>query len=289
MSGTILDGKALAAQLRDEIRQAAAKFTEQTGVTPCLAALLVGDDPASAVYVRSKRKACGESGMTSRLESLPADTTTADLLQRVDRLNADPEVHGILVQLPLPPQVDSAAVLRRVDPRKDVDGFHPENVGLLAQGHPRFIPCTPYGVQQMLIRAAVATDGAHAVIVGRSEIVGKPMALLLMHKGPGGNATVTVCHSRSRDLPGITRSADILIVAIGRPKFVTADMVRPGAIVIDVGINRTDGGLVGDVDFESVRHVASRISPVPGGVGPLTVTMLLANTLAAARLAIGAA
>lgn len=289
MSATILDGKALAAQLRDEIRQAAAEFTGRTGVTPCLAALLVGDDPASAVYVRSKRKACGESGMASRLEQLPADTTTAALLERVDRLNADPDVHGILVQLPLPPQVDSAAVLRRVDPRKDVDGFHPENVGLLAQGHPRFIPCTPHGVQQMLIRAQVATDGAHAVILGRSEIVGKPMALLLMHKGPGGNATVTVCHSRSRDLPAITRSADILIVAIGRPKFVTADMVRPGAIVVDVGINRTDAGLVGDVDFDSVRHVAARISPVPGGVGPLTVTMLLANTLSAARLACGAA
>jgi len=179
VSATILDGKALAAQLRDEIRQAAAEFTGRTGVTPCLAALLVGDDPASAVYVRSKRKACGESGMASRLEQLPAAPTPAALLERGDRLNADPDVHGILVQLPLPPQVDSAAVLRRVDPRKDVDGFHPENVGLLAQGHPRFIPCTPHGVQQMLIRGQVATDGAHAVILGRSEIVGKTMALLL--------------------------------------------------------------------------------------------------------------
>jgi methylenetetrahydrofolate dehydrogenase (NADP+) / methenyltetrahydrofolate cyclohydrolase len=283
VSATILDGKALAEEIRREIRSEAAEFTAKTGVMPCLAAVLVGDNPASEVYVRNKQKGCQQVGMTSRLDRLPVEATTEQLLALVHQLNADPEVHGILVQLPLPPAIDASRVLLSVDPQKDVDAFHPENVGLMVQGRPRFIPCTPHGVQQMLVRGGVEIDGAHAVILGRSEIVGKPMALLLMQKAPGGNASVTVCHSRSRNLPELTRSADILIAAIGRAKFVTAEMVKPGAVVVDVGMNRTAEGLVGDVDFAAVREVASRITPVPGGVGPLTVTMLLHNTLAAAR------
>ena len=284
MSATLIDGKALANEIRGEIAAEVSKFTQATGVKPCLAAVLVGEDPASQVYVRNKQKACNENGLTSRLNRLPDSTTTDELLALIDRLNTDPDVHGILVQLPLPKGVDASRVLDAVTPLKDVDAFHPENVGLIVQGRPRFLPCTPHGIQQILIRRKIPTAGAHVVVLGRSEIVGKPIALMLMQKGPGGDATVTVCHSKSRDLPSITRLADILIVAIGRAKFVTADMVRPGATVIDVGINRTDTGLVGDVDFEPVRQVASAITPVPGGVGPLTITMLLHNTLLAARL-----
>ena len=259
-------------------------FVAKTGVTPCLAAVLVGENPASQVYVRNKQKACEKAGITSQLHRPPAETTTEELLALIDRLNRDPAVHGILVQLPLPKQIDETRVLEAVNPLKDVDAFHPENVGRIVQGRPRFLPCTPHGIQQLLLRNNIKIAGANVVVVGRSDIVGKPMAIMLMQRGKDGDATVTVCHSRTRDLPAVTRSADILIVAIGRAKFLTADMVKPGAVVIDVGINRTDDGLVGDVDFEAVKEVAGQITPVPGGVGPLTITMLLHNTLTAARL-----
>jgi methylenetetrahydrofolate dehydrogenase (NADP+) / methenyltetrahydrofolate cyclohydrolase len=287
MSAKILDGAALGKTIRAEVAAAVAKAAGTT--RPGLAAVLVGDDPASAVYVRSKGKACEEAGMHSETIRLPKETGEAELLAVVDRLNADPGIHGILVQLPLPKQIDSEKVLRRVDPAKDVDGFHPVNVGKLVTGdRTAFRPATPYGVQQMLIRSGIETKGAHAVIVGRSNIVGKPMASLLIQQGPGGDATVTVCHSRTRDLPAVTRSADILIAAIGKPEFVTADMVRPGAVVIDVGINRVDDPsqpkgyrLVGDVAYGPVSELASWITPVPGGVGPMTIAMLLQNTLQA--------
>ena len=287
MSAKILDGVALAKTIRAEVAAAVAKAAAAT--KPGLAAVLVGDDPASAVYVRSKGKACEEAGMHSETIRLPKETTEAELLAVVDRLNADPKIHGILVQLPLPKQIDSEKVLRRVDPAKDVDGFHPVNVGKLVTGdRSAFRPATPYGVQQMLIRSGIETKGAHAVIVGRSNIVGKPMANLLIQQGPGGDATVTVCHSRTRDLPAVTRSADILIAAIGKPEFVTTDMVRPGAVVIDVGINRVDDPaqpkgyrIVGDVAYGPVAQIASAITPVPGVVGRMTIAMLLRNTLQA--------
>ncbi len=284
MAATLLDGKALAEKIRAEIAAEVREFTSRSGVKPCLAAVLVGEDQASQVYVRNKQKACEQNGLTSRLDRLGAETTTAELLDLIDRLNRDAGVHGILVQLPLPKGIDTSRVLDAVLPCKDVDAFHPENVGRIVQGRPLFLPCTPHGIQQILLRNQITTAGAHAVVVGRSEIVGKPIAAMLMQKGPGGDATVTVCHSRSRDLPSITRAADILIVAIGRANFVTADMVKPGAAVIDVGINRTEKGLVGDVDFGPVSLVAGCITPVPGGVGPLTITMLLQNTLLAAKL-----
>lgn len=283
VTATLLDGKALAQQIQAELAHEVMDFMENNAATPCLAAVLVGEDPASAVYVRNKQQACQRVGIESQLHRLPSDATTEQLLQLIKSLNKDERVHGILVQLPLPPQISTQRVLQAVHPRKDVDAFHPENVGLLVQGRPRFLPCTPHGVQQLLVRSGVETAGSHTVIVGRSEIVGKPLALMLMQRGRGADATVTVCHSKSRDLAGITRQADILVVAIGQAKFITADMVRPGAVVIDVGINRTDAGLAGDVDFAAVREVAGQITPVPGGVGPLTVTMLLYNTLAAAR------
>ncbi|MEN6406478.1 MAG: bifunctional methylenetetrahydrofolate dehydrogenase/methenyltetrahydrofolate cyclohydrolase FolD [Thermoguttaceae bacterium] len=284
MTAAILDGKALSEQIRAEIARDVAAFVAETGATPCLATVLVGDDPGSQVYVRNKQRACEKAGIRSQSLRPAATTTTEELLELVDRLNHDPAVHGILVQSPLPKQIDERRILEAVHPLKDVDAFHPENVGRIVQGRPRFMPCTPYGVQQMLIRNNISIAGAHVVVLGRSDIVGKPMAILLMQRGPGGDATVTVCHSRTRDLAAVTRSADILIVAIGKPKFVTADMVKPGATVIDVGINRLETGLVGDVDFEAVRQVAGQITPVPGGVGPLTIAMLLLNTLNAAKL-----
>ena len=284
MAAILLDGKALAEQIRAEIAVEVGEFSRLSGVKPCLAAVLVGDDPASQVYVRNKQKACEHNGLVSQLHRMDGSTSTDQLLQRIDRLNTDRNVHGILVQLPLPKQVDSNRVLDAVHPQKDVDAFHPANVGRIMQGRPIFLPCTPHAIQQILVRHQIPTAGAHVVVIGRSDIVGKPIAMMLMQKGPGGDATVTVCHSRSRNLPEIAHSADILIVAIGRANFVTADMVKPGATVIDVGINRTESGLVGDVDFEAVRHVAGSITPVPGGVGPLTITMLLHNTLLAARL-----
>ena len=284
MTAAILDGKAMSKEIRAEVADHVAQFTEESGVTPCLAAVLVGDDPASQVYVRNKQKGCEKAGIKSQMHRPSADTSTEELLALIDQLNADKEVNGILVQLPLPGGIDETRVLDAVSPLKDVDAFHPENVGLIVQGRPRFLPCTPHGIQQMLIRSGIETSGANVVVLGRSDIVGKPMAAMLVQKAPGANATVTICHSRTRDLPAVTAGADILIVAMGVPKFVTADMVKPGAVVIDVGINRTDEGLVGDVDFEAVKEVAGQITPVPGGVGPMTITMLLHNTLTAAKL-----
>lgn len=286
VTARILDGKRIAEQMQQEIATEAAALKLQTGVVPHLAAVLVGDDPASQVYVRNKRKACERAGLNSSLAKLPASTTQADLLAVIDRLNQDPSVHGILVQLPLPTALDERSVLLAIAPDKDVDGLHPVNVGLVAEGHPRYLPCTPAGVQQILIREGIRIAGAHVVIVGRSNLVGKPLALMLAQKADGADATVTLCHSRTRELGAHTRRADILVAAIGRPRFITADMVRAGTVVIDVGINRLpDGKLAGDVDFDAVAQVASAITPVPGGVGPMTVTLLLANTLKAARLA----
>ena len=283
MTAAILDGKALSKQIRAEIAEEVAKFVESSGVTPCLAAVLVGEDPASQVYVRNKEKACAKAGVKSIMHRPSADTTTEELLSLIDKLNNDASVHGILVQLPLPKGIDETLILDAVDSAKDVDAFHPDNVGRIVQGRPRFLPCTPHGIQQILLRNGIETSGANVVVVGRSDIVGKPMAVMLMQRGKGGHATVTVCHSRTKDLPAVTRQADIVIVAIGVAKFLTADMVKPGAVVIDVGINRTEDGLCGDVDFDAVKEVAGHITPVPGGVGPLTVTMLLHNTLTAAK------
>jgi len=264
---------------------------KKKGVTPGLAVVLVGDNPASQVYVRMKGKACEEAGLYHETIKLPKDTSEADLMSLLERLNVNPKIHGILVQLPLPKQIDTNRALHRIDPRKDVDGFHPENVGKVAVGDPTgFRPATPYGVQQLLVRTGVETKGAHAVVVGRSTIVGRPMAALLLRDGPGGNATVTVCHSRTRNIEQYTSQADILIVAIGKPEFVSGDMVKPGAVVIDVGVNRVDDPsrkqgyrLVGDVKFQEAKKVASAITPVPGGVGPMTITMLLYNTVQASR------
>ena len=274
------------AELRDEIRALRAR-----GVQPGLAAVLVGNNPASATYVRMKGKACEEAGLHHETVRLPQETSEAELLALIDRLNGDPKIHGILIQLPLPKHIDSQRVLRRVAPAKDVDGFHPENVGKVSIGDPTgFRPATPYGVQQLLLRSGVDTTGRHAVIMGRSNIVGRPMAALLLQDGPGGNATVTVCHSRTREIKTVTRLADILIVAMGKPEFVTGDMIKPGAVVVDVGTNRVDDPtvkqgyrLVGDVRFAEAELVAGAITPVPGGVGPMTITMLLYNTVQAAR------
>ena len=288
MTAKLLDGKGMAERIRGEIRQSVADFLADSGVTPCLAAVLVGEDEASEVYVRSKRRACERAGIESQLHRLPNVSTTESLHDLVQQLNADPAVHGILVQLPLPDLVDATMVLDAIHPLKDVDAFHPDNVGRIAQGRPRFLPCTPHGIQQLLHRSGILITGKHVVIVGRSDIVGKPLATMFMQRdsscGPdAANASVTVCHSRTSNLAALTREADILVASIGRARFITADMVKSGAVVVDVGINRTDSGLVGDVDFDAVREVAGHITPVPGGVGPLTVTMLLYNTLAAAK------
>lgn len=287
MSARLIDGKAVAAEIRSQVAARVAAFNARTGVTPHLAAVLVGDDPASSVYVRNKQTACEKAGLKSTLHRLNAATTTEQLLSLVQQLNSDPSVHGILVQLPLPKQIEEQRILDAVTPLKDVDCFHAENVGLMAQGRPRFLPCTPSGCQQLLIHAAVETAGKHAVVLGRSEIVGKPMALLLVQKGQAADATVTICHSRTKNLPEIVRQADIIVAAIGKPNFVTADMVKPGATVIDVGINRVGDKLVGDVDFVAVKEVAGAITPVPGGVGPMTIAMLLQNTVRAAELQSG--
>jgi methylenetetrahydrofolate dehydrogenase (NADP+) / methenyltetrahydrofolate cyclohydrolase len=286
VTARIIDGKAIADKAQAEVAKQAAQLREQRGVIPQLVAILVGDDPASASYVRGKKRACEQAGMKSTVHTLPATTSEQELLALVVQCNGDPEIHGILVQLPLPKQIRTQRVLDAVSPLKDVDAFHPENVGRIVQGRPRFLPCTPHGVQRLLLESNTQIAGAEVVVLGRSEIVGKPMALMLLQKGAGADATVTVCHSRTQNLPEVTRRADILIAAIGSPKFVTADMVKPGAVVIDVGINRVADKLVGDVDFEAVRQVASAITPVPGGVGKMTIAMLLANTLKAARLSI---
>ncbi|MDO8960246.1 MAG: bifunctional methylenetetrahydrofolate dehydrogenase/methenyltetrahydrofolate cyclohydrolase FolD [Rhodocyclaceae bacterium] len=284
MTAKIIDGKALAETLRAELAEKAAALKATQGITPCLAVILVGEDPASAVYVKNKVAACEKAGFRSIKETYPANVEPMVVLGKIAALNADPSVHGILVQLPLPKQFDAEAVLEAISPEKDVDGFHVENVGALMQGNPRFVPCTPYGVMQMLKTENVPLKGAEAVIVGRSNIVGKPMAMLLLAE----SCTVTICHSRTKDLAFHTRRADILVAAVGQPKMITGDMIKPGATVIDVGINRTpEGKLCGDVDFESAKEVAGLITPVPGGVGPMTITMLLANTLEAAERTLG--
>lgn len=289
MTAKILDGRTLAERIESSLRREVETFGGMVSRKPRLVVVLVGDVAASASYVKSKAAAAARVGVEAEVVRVPATTDTAALVSLVRSIAADERgpADGILVQLPLPDHVDAIAVLDAVPPDRDVDGFHPENAGLLSQGRPRFVPCTAAGVQRMLLDAGVETAGRHAVIVGRSDIVGKPLALLLAAKGPGGDATVTLCHSRSADLAAITRQADILVAAVGRPQLITADMVKPGAVVVDVGINRVDGRLVGDVDFEGVSRVAGRISPVPGGVGPLTVAMLLANTVLAAELRLG--
>lgn len=293
MTAKILDGKALAEDIRGEVATGVAEMQQKHGVTPGLAAVLVGDDPASAIYVRNKRRACDEVGMVSDTILMSADSTTEQVLATVDSLNKDSRFHGILIQLPLPPQVDELAVIESINPDKDVDGLHPFNVGKLVQGRADFVPGTPAGIQQILMRNGHDPAGANVVVCGRSDIVGKPMALLLMQRADGANATVTVCHTRTKNMAEITRQADILVAAIGRPNAITADMVKEGAVIIDVGINRVDDDsrkrgyrLDGDVDFAAVSEKASAITPVPGGVGPMTIAMLLVNTLTATRISI---
>ncbi len=282
MTAVLLDGKQLAQTMQAEIAASMAELLRTRGVRPGLAAVLVGDNEASHLYVRNKRRACEKAGLASFLHERPASTSEAELLTLLAQLNADPAVHGILVQLPLPSHINESAIVDAVSPLKDVDGFSPHSLGLLAAGRPRFLACTPHGVLQLLVRNNIPIAGAHVVVLGRSNIVGKPLALLLMQKGV--DATVTVCHSRSKNVAALTRSADVLVVAIGQLRFLKADMVRPGAVVIDVGMHRlADGSWAGDVDFTAVREVASAITPVPGGVGPMTITMLLHNTLQAAR------
>ena len=291
MPAELIDGRAIAGKIRADVADRVKKLAAR-GVKPGLAVVLVGDDPASAVYVSAKERATEEAGMYSLTLRLEADTSQSELIERVDALNADPRIHGILVQMPLPKQIDLEFIIRRVDPRKDVDGFHPVNVGkMLAGERDGFIPCTPAGIQVLLRESGVKTPGKNCVVIGRSNIVGKPMAALMMQDNPDANCTVTVCHRHTVDLADHTRSADILIVAAGRPGVVNGDMVKPGAVVIDVGTNRVDDeksksgtSLQGDVDFESVSKIASKITPVPGGVGPMTIAMLLLNTVRAAEM-----
>ena len=277
MSAVLLNGKEEAARLAEQ-QAARVHALNEAGIVPALAVILVGDDPASSIYVRNKERACASVGIRSHMIHMPASATQAELHAQIDALNADPAVHGILVQLPLPAHLNEAEALRRVNAAKDVDGFHVINSGLLLQGHPAVLPCTAKGILHMLTAAGVQMDGARAVVVGRSNIVGKPTALLLMQK----NCTVTLCHSHTRDLAAVTREADILVAAVGKPRFITADMIKPGAAVIDVGINRVDGKLCGEVDFAGAAEVAGYITPVPGGIGPMTVAMLMENTLEAA-------
>jgi methylenetetrahydrofolate dehydrogenase (NADP+)/methenyltetrahydrofolate cyclohydrolase len=292
MTAEIISGKEVAKAIRQELGEEVANLKEKHGIVPGLATVLVGEDPASVSYVTAKGKACGQIGINSFQHSLAAETSEEELLKLVDELNHQDEVHGILVQLPLPGHIQESKVLYAVDPDKDVDGFHPVNVGRLVVGEELFPPCTPAGIQELIVRSGTPTEGAELVVVGRSNIVGKPTAIMMLQKKAGANATVTVCHTRTRDMAEHTRRADILIVAAGKPKAVTAEMVKPGATVIDVGVNRigfTESGkakLVGDVDFEAVKEVAAKITPVPGGVGPMTITMLLRNTVRAARLRI---
>jgi len=295
MPAQIISGTEVAKQIREELKQEIDELKEKHNLIPGLATVLVGEDPASQVYVGSKVKTCEALGVHSERYDLPADTSQEKLLALIDRLNKDPKIHGILVQLPLPKHLNETKVLYAVDPKKDVDGFHPVNVGKLMIGEPDYLPCTPHGIQQLLIRSGVKTEGAEVVIVGRSNIVGKPIANILLQKKEGANATVTVCHTGTRDLAFHTKRADILIVAAGKPKAVTADMVNEGVVVIDVGVNRvgkSESGkdiLVGDVDFDAVKEKAKAITPVPGGVGPMTITMLMLNTVRAAKLAAGLA
>ena len=278
MTARIIDGKSIAKELRESLAPRVAALKEQ-GITPGLTVIVVGDDPASAIYVRNKERACVKLGMNSQVLRFPAETTQEEILNTVRLLNQDDSVHGILVQLPLPRHIDEQAVLRAIDPDKDVDGFHAMNAGRLMNGEPGFVACTPKGVMRLLEVSGVELDGKNAVVVGRSNIVGKPMALLLLQK----NCTVTIAHSHTKDLAAVTRSADILVVAVGRAGFITGDMIKPGAAVMDVGINRVDGKVVGDVDFESAKEVASCITPVPGGIGAMTIAMLMENTVEAAE------
>ena len=278
MTARIIDGKSIAKELRESLAPRVASLKEQ-GITPGLTVIVVGDDPASAIYVRNKERACVKLGMNSQVLRFPAETTQEEILNTVRLLNQDDSVHGILVQLPLPRHIDEQAVLRAIDPDKDVDGFHAMNAGRLMNGEPGFVACTPKGVMRLLEVSGVELDGKNAVVVGRSNIVGKPMALLLLQK----NCTVTIAHSHTKDLTAVTRSADILVVAVGRAGFIMGDMIKPGAAVMDVGINRVDGKVVGDVDFESAKEVASCITPVPGGVGAMTIAMLMENTVEAAE------
>lgn len=280
----IIDGKEIAKNTREQIAVEVSSFIEKTGVTPGLAVIIVGDDPASQVYVRNKKKACVEAGMNSWVIEMPKETTQDELMAQIERLKADKSVHGILVQLPLPEGLDEGAVIAAIPPEKDVDAFHPVNVGKIMLGDYDFLPCTPAGVMRMLEYEGIDPAGKECVVVGRSNIVGKPQALLLLQK----NGTVTICHSRTKDLASVTRRADILVVAVGKADFITGDMVKEGAVVVDVGMNRrADGKLAGDVDFASVEPKAGAITPVPGGVGPMTITMLLRNTLTAAKKAVG--
>ena len=276
----IIDGKKISAEVRAELKQQTEEFAAKTGIRPGLAVIIVGSDPASQVYVRNKRRACEEVGYYSAVYELPETTTQEELNALVDKLNADEKIHGILCQLPLPKHLDENAVILRIDPKKDVDAFHPTNVGRIMIGDYSFLPCTPAGVMALLERSNIEVAGKNCVVIGRSNIVGKPMAMLLLH----ANGTVTICHSKTKNLAEVCREADILVVAIGRADFVGADMVKPGAVVIDVGMNRrADGTLTGDVDFAAVEPIAAAITPVPGGVGPMTITMLLQNTLTAAK------
>jgi len=295
MPAQIISGTEIAKQIREELKQEITELKEKHNLIPGLATILVGEDPASQVYVGAKEKTSLALGIYSERLDLPADTSQEKLLSLIDKLNKDPKIHGILVQLPLPKHINETRVLYAVDPKKDVDGFHPVNVGKLMIGQPDYLPCTPHGIQQLLIRSGVKIEGAEVVIVGRSNIVGKPIANILLQKKEGANATVTVCHTRTRDISLHTKRADILIVAAGKPKAITADMVKEGVVVIDVGVNRvgkTPEGkaiLVGDVDFDAVKEKAKAITPVPGGVGPMTITMLMLNTVRAAKLAAGLA
>lgn len=291
MSAKIIDGKQIAADIRAELKAEVATLKTK-GIVPGIGVILVGADPASISYVTAKEKACEEIGIYSDDNRLPAETSEKDLLALVNKMNRDPKINGILVQLPLPKHIDEQKVLLAVDPAKDVDGFHPISVGKMCVGQKTFLPCTPHGVVQLLVRAGVKLDGAEVVIVGRSNIVGKPLANMLMHKSPTGNATVTVCHTRTKDIAAHTRRADIVIAAAGRPNTITADMVKDGVVIIDVGVNRIADAtkkngfrLVGDVDFEGLKEKASLITPVPGGVGPMTITMLLYNTVDSAKMA----
>lgn len=286
MAAEIISGKQVAEQMREEFKAEVAKLQKEHRITPGLAVVLVGEDPASQVYVKNKKIACEKVGINSIEHRLPADYPEDKLIELIENLNKDDKVHGILVQLPLPKQISEVKVLYTILPEKDVDGFHPVNVGRLMIGEANFLPCTPAGIQQLLIRSGTKIEGAEVVVVGRSNIVGKPIANILLQKSDGANATVTVCHTRTKDMAFHTRRADILIVAAGKPKAVTADMVKKGAVVIDVGVNRLETGLCGDVDFEGVKEVAAKITPVPGGVGPMTITMLLKNTIKAARMRI---
>lgn len=293
MAAKIIDGKQVAADMQAELKKEVAKLKKQ-GIVPGLGVILVGEDPASKSYVTAKERACEELGIYSDDNHLPADTTQQDLIALINRMNTDPKINGILVQLPLPKHLDESEVLLAINPDKDVDGFHPTNIGKMVAGQAAFLPCTPHGVIQLLQRSGVKIEGSHVVIVGRSNIVGKPVANMLIQKNKGGNATVTVCHTRTADLAYHTRQADIIIAAAGRPNTITADMVKDGVVVIDVGVNRIEDKtakkgyrLVGDVDFEAVKEKASLITPVPGGVGPMTITMLLYNTVESAKKAAG--